>query len=64
MPGICTSMQTTSGRSEAAASTALTPSRASPTTSMPGSLSRMARNPAAHELLVVDQQHADRGWPS
>src|SRR3954469_21551578 len=46
VPGIWTSMSTTSGRNASASSMAFSPSDASPTTSMSGSTDRIIRNPA------------------
>src|SRR5690625_7550977 len=45
MDGICTSMHTTSGTSSVTSSTASAPMAASPTTSNPGSDSKIAENP-------------------
>ena len=45
MRGMLTSMMTTSGRSAIVLRTASRPSAASPTTSMSGSVSRIARSP-------------------
>ena len=53
------SIRTTSGFSSRAASTAWSPSSASPTISISGSDSRIIVKPGAHERLVVDDQDAN-----
>ena len=46
MPGIRTSIKTTSGCSSAACASAAAPSAASPATAIPSALSRITQNPA------------------
>ena len=63
IPGIRTSISTTSGRSAAACATAAAPSAASPATVMPSAVSSITQNPGSHQLLVVDHEHPDRVGP-
>ena len=58
--GIRTSSSTTSGASAVARSVAAMPSPASPTTSMSGSCAQQHREPSTEQLLVVDDEDADR----
>ncbi len=59
MLGSAKSITTTSGFSDVTRASASCPSPASPTTEIPGSSSSSRRNPAPHQVVVVNQQNAD-----